>query len=198
MHSKTNFVCKIIMYKKGYIYLNPHIHLWLMTLYFPPYSSLAQPLKPILDKIHSCSHTLHFCEQRYHIQVSLHCKHLWFISIKSPPSAATKVFILFLKGIQLFAARVAIPHKHATKPHTDSAQISLFSSCPEALHKCHFDTSWQGAAHTFGHSEFFVLASWHTCIMMLSTAEMCWQTRFPNQQDTTPWIQHRCSVTQNH
>lgn len=112
-----------------------------ITLYFPSYSSLAQPLKLFWTQSTVLPTHCTFRNRDITYKSPFTAKHyLRFIRAKSLPSAAMKVLLLFLKGFQLFAAGVAMPHKHTAKAQTDSEEIPLLSSCPEVLHKCHFDT----------------------------------------------------------
>ena len=70
-----------------------------------------------------------------------------------------------------------MPHKHV-KAQTGSAEISLSSPCPEAFHKCHFDTL-AGSSMYIRAQQRLCPGPPHTHITVLSTAEMHWQTRFP-------------------
>lgn len=160
-----------------------------ITLYFPSYSSLAQPLKLFWTQSTVLPTHCTFRNRDITYKSPFTAKHyLRFIRAKSLPSAAMKVLLLFLKGFQLFAAGVAMPHKHAAKAQTDSEKIPLLSSCPEVLHKCHFDTL-TSSTHIWARRRLcpspqhtHITAAQHTRAVRGS----------PDQQATVPWVQHTC------
>lgn len=142
-----------------------------ITLYFPSYSSLAQPLKLFWTQSTVLPTHCTFRNRDITYKSPFTAKHyLRFIRAKSLPSAAMKVLLLFLKGFQLFAAGVAMPHKHAAKARIQRRYrfylLAQKSSTNAIL------TLWR-AAHTFGHGEDSVPAPSTLTSRLLSTPEQC-------------------------
>lgn len=73
-----------------------------------------------------------------------------------------------------------MPHQHATTAQTDSAEISLLSSCPEALHECHFSTLTTSSTH--------IWAQWTLCPSALARSHCCAQHGGAALADKVPLI----------